>query len=187
MVELHTNRGLFYATKDGNYFLQARIFNIKDAIIDETENTLRKIRIDGLKNFDESTIDFISDSQEYLLYVFTDVTCGACRSFHKKMAMIQEAGISVKYLSFPREGLNGSVYQNAVSIWCSDNPKDAITKAKDGKKVAAIQCENRVREQYLFGRSIGVNATPTIILPNGSLQEGYPPINMLLNILEEQR
>ena len=58
-----------------------------------------------------------------------------------------------------------------------------MTKAKTGDNIASASCENEVAEQYNFGKAIGVNGTPNIILPNGTVIPGYQPAQSLLSAL----
>ena len=59
-----------------------------------------------------------------------------------------------------------------------------MTQAKLGEDVASASCANNVAEQFRFGQQIGVNGTPNIILPDGSLIPGYQPAAILKQALE---
>ncbi|MBT1451059.1 thioredoxin fold domain-containing protein [Glaciecola sp. XM2] len=179
LLELYTDRGLFYASEDGEYFLQARVYNVADGIVDVTEESLKKMRLDGIGQFADSAIEFTAENEKYVIHVFTDATCGYCRKLHNEIDQINDLGITVRYLSFPRAGINSQVYLDAVSIWCSENPQEAITKAKAGEQVADASCANKVSEQFSFGQKIGVNGTPNIVLPDGSVVPGYQPAKQL--------
>jgi thiol:disulfide interchange protein DsbC len=185
LLELYTDRGLFYASKDGEYFLQARVYHVAEGIVDVTENSLKQMRLDGISRFKDSAIEFTAKKEKYVINVFTDATCGYCRKLHNEMAQLNDLGITVRYLAFPRAGINSSVYNDAVSIWCSDDPQDAITRAKAGEQVASASCENAVAEQYNFGKQIGVNGTPNIIFPDGSVVPGYQPAKQLEILLQQ--
>jgi thiol:disulfide interchange protein DsbC len=184
LLELYTDQGLFYASQNGEYFLQARVYNVENGIVDVTENSLKKMRLDGLKQFSDSAIEFKAQNEKYVVNVFTDTTCGFCRKLHNEMDQMNALGITVRYLSFPRAGLNSQVYKDAVSIWCSADPQDAITKAKEGLQVPAASCANQVAEQYNFAKQIGVNGTPNIVLPDGSVVPGYQPAKELALALQ---
>lgn len=175
LMQIYTDRGLFYVSENGDYFLQARVYNIKNGIEDETELALKQLRLDGIARFKDSAIEFKAENEQYVINVFTDTTCGYCRKLHNEMDQLNDLGITVRYLAWPRQGLNGPVYQDTVSIWCAEDPKKAITDAKAGQKIASAACENEVAEQYKFGQQIGVNGTPNIVLPDGSVIGGYKP------------
>lgn len=183
LLQINTDTGIFYASENGEYFLSARVYRVGDEIVDETGAALQKYRLEGIKRFKDSAIEFKSAKEKYVLNVFTDATCGYCRKLHNEMDILNDLGITVRYLAFPRQGLNSKVYSDAVSIWCSDNPQEAMTQAKAGGNVASTSCENEVAEQYNFGKAIGVNGTPNIILPDGTVIPGYQPAQALLAAL----
>jgi thiol:disulfide interchange protein DsbC len=185
LLELYTDRGLFYASADGDYFLQARVYNVENGIVDITENSLKSMRLEGVERFEDTAIEFKADKEKYVVNVFTDATCGYCRKLHNEMDELNDLGITVRYLAFPRAGINSQVYNDAVSIWCSKDPQEAITKAKAGERVASASCENEVAEQYNFGKQIGVSGTPNILLPDGSVVPGYQPAKALEMALQQ--
>lgn len=184
LLQLNTDKGLFYASKDGDYFLQARIYNVTDGIVDETENALKDIRLSGMEKFSDSAIVFKAENEKYVVDVFTDATCGYCRKLHREIAQYNELGITIRYLAFPRSGLTGENYDNTVSIWCAEDPNKAMNLAKAGAQITAASCDNKVAEQYRFGQSVGVNGTPNIVLPDGSVVPGYQPAQALAAALQ---
>ncbi|MFQ3207355.1 MAG: thiol:disulfide interchange protein DsbC [Glaciecola sp.] len=184
LLQINTNTGIFYGSENGEYFLSARIYRVGDEIVDETGAALQKYRLQGIERFKDSAIEFKSKKEKYVITVFTDATCGYCRKLHNEMDILNDLGITVRYLAFPRQGINSQVYRDAVSIWCSENPQEAMTKAKAGGNIASTSCENQVADQYNFGKAIGVNGTPNIIMPDGTVVPGYQPAQSLLLALK---
>lgn len=184
LLQLVTDRGLFYTSDDGKYFLQARVFNLDENMRNETENALTDIRLDGIKQFEDSVIEFKAKNERYVVNVFTDITCGYCRKLHNEISDYNKQGITVRYLAFPRGGLNAQSYRDMVSVWCSKDKQEALTLAKAGEKIDAQSCANKVEQQYAFGQRIGVSGTPNIVLPDGTLVGGYQPAQMLLQSLK---
>lgn len=180
LLQINTTTGIFYGSENGEYFLSARVYRVGDEIVDETGAALQKFRLQGIEKFKDSAIEFKSEKEKYVINVFTDATCGYCRKFHNEMDILNGLGITVRYLAFPRQGINSQVYRDAVSIWCSENPQEAMTKAKAGGNVASKSCANEVADQYNFGKAIGVNGTPNIIMPDGTIVPGYQPAQTLL-------
>ncbi|MGB5444833.1 MAG: thioredoxin fold domain-containing protein, partial [Psychromonas sp.] len=76
-------------------------------------------------------------------------------------------------------------YHSMVSIWCSDDPKEALSNAKKRRSIPSKTCDNTVKEQYELGLLLGVNGTPALILEDGSLAPGYLPAENLLQVLEK--
>ena len=95
-------------------------------------------------------------------------------------------GITVHYLAFPRSGLDSASFDKIVTAWCSRNPKQTLTKMKQGQEVALSLCEDHpVAEHYLLGQKIGITGTPAIIKKNGELLPGYLSPEELLKRLNE--
>lgn len=186
LLSVSTNRGLIYVTPDTNFVIQGAIFEITDdGFVNHNEEQLKTVRLEGVKAFADSAIEFKAKEEKHVITVFTDTTCGYCQKLHKEMKELNDYGITVNYLAFPRAGIGSDVYDNTVSIWCADDPQGAITTAKLRQPVAPASCANEVAEHYKFGQKIGVNGTPNIILPDGSVQPGYVPAARLSLMLNE--
>lgn len=184
LLQVMTEKGLFYTSQDGKYLLQARIYDIEEGMRNVTEDTLEKLRLGGLVEFEDAVIEYKADKEKYVVNIFTDITCGYCRKLHNEMAEYNDLGITVRYLAFPRGGLNSATYTDMVSVWCADNKQGAMDNAKAGGTVASKNCETKVAEQYAFGQKIGVNGTPNIIMPDGSVIPGYQPPKQLEEALK---
>ena len=75
---------------------------------------------------------------------------------------------------FPRSGPNTPSFTEAQQVWCSADRREALTQAKLGvPPKASADCPNPVAKHYAAGESIGINATPTLVLPDGELVRGY--------------
>ena len=184
LLQIMTEKGLFYTSQDGKYLLQARIYNIEDGMRNITEEALGGVRLSGLKEFKDAVIEYKADNEKYVVNIFTDITCGYCRKLHNEMDQYNDLGITVRYLAFPRGGINSSSYTDMVSVWCAVDKQDAMDNAKAGGSVASKNCETKVAEQYAFGQRIGVSGTPNIIMPNGSVIPGYQPPKQLEQALK---
>lgn len=185
LVQVSTNRGLFYTSEDGKFLVSGKIFNVDAGMRDETEQSLSVLRKDGVVQFNGSMIEFTAPDEKYVVSVFTDITCGYCRKLHREIENYLANGITVRYLAFPRGGLASKSYKDMVSVWCAKDPQDAMTQAKAGESVDTATCENMVAQQYAFGQQVGVTGTPNIVLPNGGLIPGYQPAKDLLTTLEQ--
>ena len=113
--------------------------------------------------------------------VFTDITCPYCAKLHREIGQLNDKGIKVRYLAFPRVGVPSSVADDMASIWCADDPQEAMTDAKAGFGVDPKNCPNPVKEHYYIGNKVGVRGTPAIILEDGTMIGGYIPYERLAN------
>ncbi len=121
----------------------------------------------------ESEMILMGESTGRYVTVFTDIDCTYCRQFHKTVPELQNRGLQVRYLMFPRAGLQSESYLGAVSVWCSENQPESMTVAKSGGYVEPKTCDNPVARQYQLGKRIGVRGTPTMVLDNGVVIPGF--------------
>jgi len=189
IAEVVTKQGLFYVSHDGNYILQGKLYGIKGDIVDLTETSLAQVRLTGVKQFDNNMITYPAKDEKHVITVFTDITCGYCRKLHGQMQEYNDLGITVRYLAYPRAGVRDQMgeysqsFKDLRSIWCHEEAAEALTKAKNGSQVAPRICEQPIEGEFDFGRQIGVNGTPALILENGMLIPGYQPPEQLAQIL----
>ena len=149
-------------------------------LIDYQETAIQQ----QVANAADGVIEYKAKDEKYVVNVFTDPTCGYCRKLHNEMQDYNNAGITVRYLAFPRGGVGSETYLQMQHIWCTKDSRGAMDAAKDGDKVKPAMCANPVKQQYELGQSFGINGTPAIILPNGRLIPGYQPAKALLAQLE---
>lgn len=185
MLQVITDNGLFFASKDGRYLLQGDAYDLKDKM-HLNEQILRPYRKESLAALATSGILFKSPQEKYLVTVFTDTDCGYCRKLHSDMQQYLDAGISIRYMAFPRGGEKSETFATLRSIWCAKDQQAAMNKAKAGEDVAPAQCKNNVAEQYQLGRSFGISGTPALVLADGTLIPGYQPAEALAKALAEQ-
>lgn len=183
LLQVMTERGLFYVSADAKYFLHGRIFNLDEGMRNETEDALSTVRIDGMKTFKNDMIEFKADDEKYQVTVFTDITCGYCRKLHNQVDEYNKLGITVRYLAFPRGGPSSKGFSDMESVWCAKDKQAAMTAAKAGDSVDKASCTSKVRDQYMFGQQVGVTGTPAIMLADGSMLPGYQPPEQLEKML----
>ena len=121
------------------------------------------------------------------LNVFTDTSCGYCRKLHAEVGHLQDAGISVRYLPFPRGGNRGPGYQDLKSVWCAEDPLEAMNIAKDVSQghLGDGNCERAalVDKGYVLGQRLGLTGTPLLYSAQGTKFTGYVPYNELIPAL----
>lgn len=186
LYQVTTDRGIFYLSKDGQFFINAVIFNLDKGMLNETDVAMNSVRLEQVAKIRDSGIVYKAPNEKYIVDVFTDTTCGYCRKLHREMQDYLDAGISIRYLAYPREGLSGSVAQQMQSIWCAADPQAAMDQAKAGDNVSSTSCDNDVATHYNAGRAIGVTGTPNMVVADGSLIGGYQPAASLLNELKQR-
>jgi thiol:disulfide interchange protein DsbC len=177
----------FYSNADGSYFLVGNLFeNSDDGLVNLTEQGQNQARADALAAVPDSERIIYRGAEEpqATIVVFTDPSCPYCARLHETIPELNERGIAVHYLAFPRAGMNSAVGETLQQVWCSDNPSEAMNRAKEGQPISsAASCDNPVAGQYELGRALGVQGTPAIILPDGQLVPGFVPPERLTAML----
>lgn len=187
---LITNQGLFYSSYNGDYFIQGKVYSLISEVTDLAEQSLAKIRLEGLERFKNDMIVFKAKDEKYVVTAFTDITCGYCRKMHNEMDDYNNRGITFRYLAYPRSGIKDQAgnytqgFKDLRSVWCADDPKAAMTNAKNSRKVAYRVCNKPIKGEFDFGRQVGVNGTPALVLSNGMMVPGYQPPEQLEQLLK---
>ena len=190
VAEVVTNQGLFYSSYDGGYLIQGKLWQLGANVTDLTEQSLAKVRVDGVNEFEGDMIVYPAKNEKHVVTVFTDITCGYCRKMHEQMDEYNENGITIRYLAYPRAGIKDRLgnltqgFKDLRSVWCHEDPNTALTKAKAGSGVAQRICDKPIEEEFNFGRQVGVSGTPAIITSSGFMLPGYREPDALLQILE---
>lgn len=190
-AELHEGAGLYvvvlkngptlHVTQDGKYFVAGDLYRINNTTL---ENETEKAKLAKIETLPESQmIVYKAKDEKAHITVFTDVDCGYCRMLHKEVPKLNEAGVTVRYLAYPRAGIGSEAYTKMVSIWCSADPKEWLTQAKLGAEIPENKCVNPVADQYKLGNEVGVRGTPSIVLGNGEFLPGYLPAAELVKHL----
>ena len=171
-----------YITVDGKFMIVGDMYAIGNELanVSEQRRTLqRKAAIAQVSPADMVVFPAKGEPQA-IINIFTDVDCGYCRKLHNEIDQYAELGIEVRYLAYPREGLESATADTMRSVWCSSDPATALTRAKNSQRIAQRNCpDDPVDAQYALGRQLGVSGTPSIITDDGVMLPGYVPAAQL--------
>ncbi len=186
LYEVLIGARLYYVSADGRYFIQGQMTDIETGqnLTEAKVAQARKKLIDAVG--EDNMIIFGDAGLKHTISVFTDIDCGYCRKLHSQIDEYNKQGIRVRYLFYPRAGLNSDSGRKAVSVWCADDRKKALSEAKQGKTLAPKNCANPVADHYALGQIVGVTGTPALVLENGELLPGYIPPARLRKLLDSK-
>ena len=187
LYEVTIGGNIVYVSGDGKYLLQGHLVDVA-ARTDLTEEKLsgaRKQAIDKLGV--DKMIVFKPKISKYTVSIFTDIDCGYCRKLHSEIDQYMAEGITIQYLFFPRAGKGSDSYHKAVSVWCADDRKAALTAAKKGNTPPAKTCANPVDEHMQLAEDFEVKGTPMIVTEKGNIFPGYLPAKQLAEALESEK
>jgi thiol:disulfide interchange protein DsbC len=179
---------LYYFSEDGRYVFRGDVIDLHKRI-NVSELTLSEARLEilGKMNPDDFIVYSPPMMRRHSITVFTDIDCGYCRKLHASMDDFLRSGIEIRYGFYPRAGHGSESYKKAVSVWCSPDRKQALTRAKKGEPIAAVECKNPVDLQMKSAVALGATGTPFIITDKGHKISGYLPAKEMLEHLEGQR
>lgn len=186
LYEVMVGTQLMYVTGDGRYFVDGRIVDLEKRE-DLTEPRLAEARLRAISKLgDDQMIVFAPDEEvRHTVTVFTDIDCGYCRKLHQEMDGYNDEGIRIRYLFYPRAGKGSPSYEKAVSVWCADDRRAAMTAAKAGEKIPSKDCATPIDQHVALGQSLAIRGTPALLLDSGDLVPGYVEPKRLAALLDQ--
>lgn len=173
---------VFYGTEDGRYLFAGDLYRLgQDDLVNLAEAGRAEKRKQLMDQVDIADMVVFSPKgpTRSVVNVFTDVDCGYCQKLHQEVPQLNDMGVEIRYLAYPRAGIGSRSYQKIVSAWCSADPNTALTRLKARQSIPDATCPNPVADQYELGRQMGVSGTPAIVLEDGTLLPGYMPADKL--------
>ena len=182
------NGPLIYATDDGAYFFLNGDLHQANATgaVNLTETRRAEARQQQLATVSvDDMVVFSPEGQTRAhITVFTDVTCFYCQKLHREVDQLNAKGVEVRYLAFPRSGIESDGAEKLATAWCADDQQTALTELKAGVELPVNRCEgNPIAAQYELGKEMGVSGTPAIVTSSGELIPGYRPAAALVALL----
>ena len=188
LYEVDVRGNVIYVTEDGRYAVSGKLIDLTTGR-DLTEGRLSTARIRLLDTVPESKMIIFEPDVEtrYTITTFTDIDCPYCRKMHSEIDELSELGVRVRYMWFARAGANSESYEKAVSVWCADDQREAMTRAKAGKTPKRKRCDNPVLEHMALAEKLGLAGTPMTITETGERIMGYIPPRQLVRRIEVAR
>jgi thiol:disulfide interchange protein DsbC len=135
---------------------------------------------------DNDGIIFRAKDEKDRLYVFTDITCPYCNGLHRDVKKINEKGITLVYLPFPRSGLGTNIEKALNNIWCKRTKEEYHNATMNSKKYISSsfinECNNNSFTKYYYNiaKSIEIKGTPLILNKKGEEIGGYKGFNKFI-------
>ena len=181
-----------YATPDGRHLLPSAQLVEVESGTNLTEVVRSAQRLALFQQADTSTfIDLppepgsFGDADVVEVVVFTDVDCPFSQQLHDRRAEYGAYGVHLRYAAFPRASPGTATWQRSERVWCALDPDEGLDLAMMGDyDFDAPPCDSPVGGHHALASSLGVSATPTLLLPNGSLLPGYLPPEALYQAIQ---
>lgn len=177
-----SDQGVVQISQDGRFVIYGNIFELKNGkAIDITNQAL----LSQLESLKDEMIVYPAKNQKHVVTVFMDITCHYCHLLHGKMKEYNGLGITVRYLAFPRGGMNTQTAKQMEAIWTAKDNVFALDEAEKGNLPKEQKTPNIVKKHYELGIKFGVNGTPNIITEEGQVIPGFVEPKELLSMLNQ--
>ncbi|MFQ7389227.1 MAG: bifunctional protein-disulfide isomerase/oxidoreductase DsbC, partial [Escherichia sp.] len=143
--------------------IQGPMYDVSGASPVNVTNQLLMKHLNALEN---EMIVYKAPQEKHVITVFTDITCGYCHKLHEEMKDYNALGITVRYLAFPRQGLESQAEQDMKSIWCAKDKNKAFETPWLAKREA---CDLNVADHYAR-RTVWRQRYAGIVLSNGTVR-----------------
>ena len=186
---------VLYSSDNGQYFIKGDMLEVRGSqLVNLTEAMKSQQNAKLLKSLKKEDMVIFSPNGETkgVIYAFTDVDCGYCRKLHREVDRLNELGIELRYLAFPRGGQQSPVHDKMTNAWCSVDRKQALTDLKTGNPIRAeikgdkAACSRVIDQHHTLGIQLGINGTPAMVLENGQVIPGYRAAEDIARIIESQ-
>lgn len=176
-----TSQGILYLDGSGRYLFTGEMYDlITQENLTQTHRTgTARIRFDELPLSDA----ILYRKGKHKVAVFADPDCPYCRKLHPELKGLDA---DVYVFLFPLTELHPLAYRKSVSTWCSEERIAALDAVMAEKSLPAADCTHPVDRNIALGARLGVRATPTILLEDGQVIEGYRPVRELARMLERK-
>jgi thiol:disulfide interchange protein DsbC len=178
VVETNQEKIIFYIYKNLRYIIHGQILDR------EIKRNLTLERIKEFRQVDVSKLPLenaiVMGQGRRKIYIFTDPQCHFCSMLHEELKLTKD--VQAYLFLYP---LNSTSYEIAKSIWCSPNRLKALEEAYQGMEIKSPNCNTAIIERDLeIGGRLLISSTPTLILQNGKIIEGYSYPYTLENLLK---
>lgn len=186
LVEISKGGKLFpvYIDFSKEYVIEGRIIRLAD------RKDITRQRVQERNPVDLSTVPLEdalllgSEDASTKAIVFTDPECPYCKRMHEQMKEVvrRDPDIAFYIKLFPLE-MHPDAYSISKSIVC----RQSIQLLEDsfaGKEVPVLPCKApEIDANIALAKKLGINSTPTLILPDGQIVPGYKTAEKLLSLL----
>lgn len=188
LYEVVVGTRLVYVTGDGRFLIEGEIVDLEGQK-NLTAPRLKRITLDAVDAVGEQNMLIFEPPQRtrYTVTVFTDIDSAYSRKLHRALRQYTDRGIRIRYLFYPRAGVESDSFDKAVAVWCAADRYQAINRAMAGESLDGKNCANPVRDHWQLGERMGVSGAPVMLLENGDLLPGYVQAERLFEILGKMK
>lgn len=188
VYEVISGRKVFYVDTSGRYAMLGNLVDLtaKQSLTDQKSQSLNFIDWNKLPT--KIAIVNIIGNGERKIAVFTDPDCPFCKRLDADV-IAKQKNLTVYYFLYPL-AMHANAEDDSKRILCAENPDKTYLDWMVNDKKLPIQNKcgrlvNLEKMKQVGAQVVGVEATPTIVLPNGQLVSGLIPADYLSKLITD--
>ena len=179
-----SNEGIVHISENGQYVVQGN-FNVLELKNGKATDITHKAQMASLNALSNEMIIYPAKQEKHVVTVFMDITCHYCHILFENVKAYNEEGITLRFLAFPRAGVNTQTAKQMEAIWQAKDRMKASEDAEAGNLPKELKTPNLVKKHYELGIQFGVTGTPYMVTDKGEVIGGYVPAIELAKMLSE--
>lgn len=187
LFEVVMGKNIAYADPSARYLIFGHLFDMAEQrdLTADVLATLNRIDVSVLPI--EDAIEVVRGRGERKLFVFSDPDCPYCRQLEDELPKLDN--VSIYTYLFPIAQLHPDAWDKARRVWCAQNRAAAwealMRQGKLPESADESDCEHPIVRNISLAGRLGIDATPTLILEDGTLLQGYRSAAEIAALLTE--
>lgn len=190
------DQGAAIISHDAKYLFTGELIDLKNekSLTEERKAVFNKELLKDVADAD--LIVYKAENEKTFITVFTDPTCPYCQLMHNEIEALNELGVTVKYVMYPRGNEQGPGFEMVQAVMHAEDKMAALDSIKKNENIEGYEFDNKtdaeksevvtkISELYDLGNRVGVTGTPSIFLENGLHLPGYRESAELKTIIDE--
>lgn len=188
IYEIVSARKVFYVDASGRYAMLGNLvdLNVKKSLTEEKVQSL--MFVDWKKLPTHIAIVKVIGAGQRKIAVFTDPECPFCKQLDVDI-LTKQKNLTIYYFLYPL-AMHANAEEDSKRILCAENPDLTYIDWMANNKKLPLQdkCKRAANLEIMKkvgSEVVGVEATPTIVLPNGQIVSGLIPADYLSKLITD--
>lgn len=174
LFEVSMGRSIAFTDTSARYFVFGHLFDMKTQtdLTAERLATINRIDFSGLPIAD--AIVTVRGGGRRRFAVFSDPDCPYCKELERELAKLDD--VTIYTFLYPIDALHPEARLKAQKILCArDRAKAWSEFMARGAVPDSPECATKIDQLIDLASGLGINATPTLVFPDGALTPGVVP------------
>ncbi|MBY0379764.1 MAG: DsbC family protein [Burkholderiales bacterium] len=185
IYQVISDKKIFYVDSSGKYLFIGNLIDLS------TKANLTQLAVQSISVVDwnqlplKIAIRHVNGDGKRKIAVFTDPDCPFCKQLDQE-TVPKLKNVTIYYYLYPL-AIHARAESDAKKILCSETLETTfLSWMKDNKALplkTVCNNANNLKQMITIGKLVGVEATPTIVLPDGNIITGLVPADYLNQLI----